>query len=250
VQTVPALVAISLLLGALFTAPPAHAATWRWPLRGPIQRAFGYTTTAPFARGQHRGITIAATAASPVSAACAGRVSFAGAVPGGRGAGVTVICGALTATYLRLDSVAVRRGDRVGVGDRLGRLGRRGLHLGARQTGRRWGYVDPVSLFDGDPGSRPVPLGPAPRRRLGPPRIGPGPRPRAAPRPVPFRWSAPAPAAAPAAATARPAVPVVAWVGLVLLAAALPALGIGRARRRRRRGEPGSRRRYAPADAA
>jgi hypothetical protein len=237
---VPALVVISLLLGVLFPAPPAHAATWRWPLRGPVEQRFAYTSATPFTRGQHRGITIAGTAGTPVFAACAGRVSFAGVVPGGRGTGVTVICGALTATYLRLASVAVRRGNVVVVGDRLGRLGRGGLHLGARRTGRRWEYVDPLGLISGDPDARPVPLARPPRWRVGPRPLGPVPRPRTAPVPLPLRWSAPAVAAA------RPAVPVVAWLGLGLLTAALPALGLRRVRRRRREA---TRRGYARADA-
>jgi len=233
---VPALLLISLLFGVLFMPPPAHAASWHWPLRGSVQERFAYTPATPFARGQHRGITIAGPQGSPVRSACAGRVSFAGALPR-RGAGVTVVCGALTASYVQLASLAVRRGDRVGVGDPLGRLGARGLHLGARRTGRRWGYVDPLSLLAGDPPARPVPLVRAPRWRIGPRPLGP--RPPAAP--VLQRWPAPI------AAAARPAVPVVAWLGLGLLAAALPTLGIGRVRRRRREAAlPG----YAPPDAA
>jgi hypothetical protein len=147
------------------------------------------------------------------------------------------VCGALTASYLWLASVAVRRGNPVGVGDRLGRLGARGLHLGARRTGRRWAYVDPLSLLAGDPAARRAPPLAAPRWRLGPRPLG------SPPRPAPFvlRWSSPV------AAAARPAVPVVAWLGLGLLAAALPALGLRRSRRRRRRA---ARAGYAPPDAA
>jgi hypothetical protein len=221
---VPAPALIALLLVAAFPAPPpAHAAAWRWPLRGTVQQRFAYTPATPFARGQHRGVTIGGPAGTPVRAACAGRVSFAGALPRRRGAGVTVICGALSATYLRLASVAVRRGNLVGAGDRLGRLGPRGLHLGARRTGRRWAYVDPLSLLADEPAGRPVPPPAAPRRWLGPRPLGP----RPLPVPVLLRWSAPM------AAAARPAVPVVAWLGLALLAAALPALGRRRSRLRR-----------------
>jgi hypothetical protein len=239
VATVPALVLISLLLGALFTAPPAHAAGWRWPLRGTVQQRFAYAPATPFAPGQHRGIIIGGPEGSPVRAACAGRVSFAGALPRRGAAGVTVNCGAWTATYLQLASLAVRRGDRVAVGDRLGRVGARGLHLGARRTGRRWDYVDPLSLLADDPGTRPVPIVRAPRWRAGPGPLGRQPRP--APLPIPLRWSAPV------AAAARPAVPVVAWLGLAVLAAALPALGIGRLHRRRREA---ARRAYAPPEVA
>jgi lipoprotein NlpD len=243
-----ALVTALLLIAAFPATPPAHATTWRWPLRGPVQERFAYTSTTPFARGQHRGITIGGAAGEPVRAACVGRVSFAGALPRSRGAGVTVNCGALTATYLRLASVAVRRGESIAVGDRLGRLGPRGLHLGARRTGRRWDYVDPLTLLAGDPGTRPAPLVRAPHRRIGPRPLGaparpsPSPSPSPVPLPLPLRWSAPA------AAAARPAVPVVAWLGLALLAGALPALGLRRHRRRRAR--DALRSRHAPPDAA
>lgn len=227
---------VAIVLGVLFAAPPAGAATWRWPVAGPVLERFAYASETPFARGQHRGIVIGGRAGAPVRAVCAGRVGFAGALLR-RGAAVTVVCDALTASYLWLASVAVRRGDRVGVGDRLGRLGPRGLHLGARRTGRRWAYVDPLSLLAGEPVTRPVPPLAAPRGRIGPRPLG------SPPRPAPFvlRWSAPVVAAA------RPAVPPVAWLGLGLLAAALPALGIGRVRRRRREA---ARRPYAPPDVA
>jgi peptidase M23-like protein len=241
VATVPALALLALLLGALFAPPPAQATTWHWPLHGPVQKRFAYTAATPFTRGQHRGITIAGPAGAPVRAACPGRVTFAGRLPNRPGAGVTINCGALTATYLRLASLAVRRGDQVAVGDRLGRLGPRGLHLGARRTGRRWDYVDPLALLGRDPSMHPRPLVRAPRWRTGP---GPIPtRPRPAPLPLPLRWSAPT------AAAARPVVPLVAWLGLALLAGALPALGLRHARRRRPRREA-ARSRHAPPDAA
>jgi hypothetical protein len=227
---------ITVVLGALFAPPPAHAATWRWPVHGAVLDRYAYEAATPFLRGQHRGIVIGGRPGAPVRAACAGRVSFAGDLPR-RGAGITVACDALTASYLWLASVAVRRGSLVEVGDRLGRLGARGLHLGARRSGRRWGYVDPLLLLAGDPGDRPAPLVRAPRWRAGPRPLPM--RPPAAP--VLLRWSAPL------AAAARPAAPVVAWLGLGLLAAALPALGIGRVRRRRRES---ARRRYAPPDVA
>jgi hypothetical protein len=170
-------------------------------------------------------------------------VTFAGALPHRRAAGVTVNCGAWTATYLRLASVAVRRGEAIAVGDRLGHLGVRGLHLGARRTGRRWDYVDPLALLARDPDTYPGPLVPVPRWRIGPGPLGAPARPSRSQLPLPLRWSAPA------AAAARPVVPLVAWLGLALLAGALPALGIQHTRRRRRQSEA-ARSRHAPPDAA
>jgi murein DD-endopeptidase MepM/ murein hydrolase activator NlpD len=205
-----------------------------------VLQRFAYASSTPFARGQHRGIEIGGSTGELVRAACPGRVSFAGRVPG-YGAGVSVTCGTLTATYLRLVSLSVRRGDRVAAGVGLGRLGRGGLHLGARRTGRRWAYVDPLALLGDDPPTRPV--APLPRGpwRVGPRRSGPSPLPAAVPVPVP------APGAAPAGAVPRPAVGLVAWLGLGLLAAGVPAIGLGHVRRRRRAAARG---RCAPADAA
>jgi hypothetical protein len=192
-----------------------------WPVGGPLLERFAYERATPFARGQHRGIEIGAIAGTPVLAACAGRVSFAGTVPR-YGSGATVVCGALAVSYLRLASVSVRRGGAVAAGDRLGRLGPRGLHFGVRRTGRRWAYLDPLALFGDRPRVRRVPLVPGARWRAGPRPFG------AAPRPVPVPVPVTVPAGRPA-----PAVPLLAWLGLGLLAAGLPVLGLGRVRRRR-----------------
>jgi hypothetical protein len=240
-----ALVTALLLIAAFAAPPPAQATTWRWPLHGPIEQRFSYTPTTPFTRGQHRGITIAGAAGTPVEAVCPGRVSFAGALPHRRAEGVAVNCGALTATYLRLASVAVRRGEAVAAGDRLGRVGARGLHLGARRTGRRWDYVDPLSLLGKDPVGRPGPLVRVPRWRLGPGPLG------ARPRPAPLPLPAPSPLqrSDPASGSAQPAVPLVAWLGLALLAGALPALGLRRRRQSQRRSEAAQSRSAQPGGA-
>ncbi len=195
----------------------------------------------PFAAGQHRGIDIAAPVGTPVVAACAGTVRFAG--PAGRsGLTVTVQCGALTATYLHLGATVVRPGDRVAAGAPIGMVGRSGtprrrtahLHFGVRRTGRRWSYVDPLSLLGG-PNGRPErpPLGrPGRRPGLAPP-LGPAPG-AAARRAAPAR---PAARRAPAVAWARPArgpdVPPLAWAGAALAALAAP--GTWRLARRRPR---------------
>jgi murein DD-endopeptidase MepM/ murein hydrolase activator NlpD len=214
---------------------PALAASWRWPVRGPVVAAFR-TGPDPFAAGQHRGIDIAAPIGAQVGSACSGRVTFAGfAATAGRT--VSVACGPLTATYLHLGSIAVRRGERVTTGARLGAVGRSGrprsaaahLHLGARWTGRRFAYVDPLSLLAGD---RPPPVSalPRPPRRVMPPGLPPlDPAPVPSPRPRPARRLYRPARLAPR----RPAVPWPAWAGLGLVAAGLPT-GVVRRRRRRR----------------
>jgi hypothetical protein len=248
-----ALVVASLM--ALVVPRPAGAATalrdrWRWPLHGAVVGRFAYAREQAFAAGARRGIDIAAAPGAVVRSACRGRVTFAGAVPGGRGRGVTVRCGALVATHLGLGRLAVRRGARVLAGTRLGALGRDGrFRLGARRAADRFGYVDPLALLGGDrePGlpavssyrlrrgprlpvasphaPRDAPLGRSPHAApplARAPHATPSPR-RIAPRPRPAAHGRPA-----------PAIPPGAWAGLVLLAAGVPLGGLVRRGRLRR----------------
>ena len=280
--TLPALLGVALLVligppGAATAATPATAATaatdasaasaaWRAPVPGAVLRPF-HTGPDRFARGQHRGVDLAAPAGARVGAACPGRVSFAGRVPGG-GRTVSVRCGSLVATYQHLGSIAVRRGEAVTTGRTLGRAGHSGdprdrrphVHLGAREhaTGR---YIDPLTLLGASHPGVPVvppptragprhrPLGPAPRGpmpRTAPARPRPAPgrtleRPRRAPARAPAPEAARGPASAPtrapppAARPARaPALPWSAWAGLACLAAGVPLGALTRRRRRAR----------------
>jgi hypothetical protein len=211
---------------AVGSATPARApvigsrssphATWRWPLRGHVVGAFRVTPRAPFARGQRRGIDVAASPGATVRAACAGRVTFAGPLPHA-GLAVSVRCGPLVATYLRLGGLAVRRGARAAVGQRLGALAPDGrLRLGARRAVDRRGYVDPLALLRDPAPTAPPVLGPAPRRQ----RPRPAPTPIARPRPAP---TPPEPRHLP-----WPAYPA-----LALIATALPVGSLVHRRRRR-----------------
>jgi len=170
------------LVTLLLTTPPTAAAApgWRWPVRGPVLTRFDVGPD-PFARGQRRGITIAAPAGSTVGSACRGIVRFAGTV-GDAGQTVSVACeGGLTATYLHLGGLAVRRGHQLAVGERVGTVGRSGrpalgashLQFGVHRTGKRWAYVDPLSLLDGPAGWSP-PVAALPGRRPGPTAVPPG----------------------------------------------------------------------------
>jgi murein DD-endopeptidase MepM/ murein hydrolase activator NlpD len=204
------LAVLTLTLALVFTGD-ADAA-WRWPLRGPVDRAFSVTPDR-FAAGQHRGVDLRARPGTAVRAACSGRVRFAGRVAAFGGV-VSVRCGRHVATYLELGRVATARGRRLRAGARLGAVGPDGhLHLGARdaRTGR---YVDPLTLL----------------REPQPPSLGPAPAPS---RPIaPALPSAPS---RPAPAAARPAVPPLAWAGLVLVAAGLPLGGLVALQRSRQR---------------
>jgi Peptidase family M23 len=200
-------------------SPSSPRATWRWPLRGRVVGAFRLTPQAPFARGQRRGIDVAAAPGATVRAACPGRVTFAGPLPHA-GLAVTVRCGSLVATYLRLGELAVLRGARAAVGQRLGALGHNGrLRLGARRAGDRRGYVDPLDLLREPTPTAPPTLGPAPRPRL--------------PRPAPIPPARPRSAPPPARAEPR-SLPWPAYPALALVATALPVGSLVHRRRRRR----------------
>jgi murein DD-endopeptidase MepM/ murein hydrolase activator NlpD len=225
--------AVTLVAASLCAAPAARAAPWERPVRGPVVRPFVLSADR-FARGQHRGIDVAAQVGSAVRAACGGRVRFAGRVPAG-GLTVSVGCGPLVATYQHLGTIAVRRGRLLAAGAAVGTVGRSGdprdrrphLHLGARDaaTGR---YIDPLALLGAGPVRAP-PVVPAPRRPvpLGP---APPPAPRPAPRPAPALPLAPA--VDPRVAPGRPPALVV-WSGLVVLGLGLPLGGLARLCRRR-----------------
>ncbi|MBW3607129.1 MAG: peptidoglycan DD-metalloendopeptidase family protein [Actinobacteria bacterium] len=239
------IIAVPVLLAsfaAMTTA--AIAREWIRPVDGPVVRPFSVGADR-YAAGQHRGVDLAAAPGSRVRAACGGRVSFAGRVPGG-GRTVSMRCGSLVATYQHLGSVAVERGQVVMPGGRIGRSGEARpaphVHLGARvaATGE---YRDPVELFAGGPGG---PIAPVPvLRRAPPPGPAPGGRPLGA-APAPVRARAPlalpvAPRAAPAAMPLPHAVsdrlPLPVWLGLALVVLGLPlGGGVVAARRRALRG--------------
>jgi len=255
-----------LLLGlCLLLASAANAAAagpWQRPVEGSVLRAFSLAADR-FVPGQHRGIDLGAPLATTVRAACGGRVSFAGSVPGG-GRTVSVRCGRLIATYQQLASIGVRRGAVLLPGAQLAAVGRSAdprtrrphVHLGARvaATGR---YVDPLSLIGKappaipplPPGARRVrgraPLGPAPAPPVVDPapqpalRRGPQPTPRRAPQPAQRPALQPLPRPQPAGTrTAGPApasLPWTVWTGLLCVGLALPLGGVVTVRWRRRR---------------
>ncbi|MEP6953564.1 MAG: M23 family metallopeptidase [Solirubrobacteraceae bacterium] len=195
-------------VAALALPSGAAAASWAWPLRGHVIGTFRVSPAAPYAAGQRRGIDVAAPPGTVIRAACTGRVRFAGPVPG-RGLAVTVACGTLRATYLRLGGLRVRAGAKVATGHVLGTLGSAGrLRLGARRAGRRFGYVDPLTLLRAlrGPHAPPLVVVRAPR----------------SPRSFSVR---------PAPVPAGPRIPLIGWLAVGLMAGALPVGGLVRRRR-------------------
>jgi lysozyme family protein len=117
-----------------------------WPLRGPVGSGFG-----PRGSGFHAGVDVIAPAGAPVAAAASGRVVWAGYRAGGWGLLVTIAHGdGVRTMYAHLSRVAVRVGDRVGAGARVGRVGATGdadgphLHFEVRL---RSAAVDPLPVL-------------------------------------------------------------------------------------------------------
>ena len=143
------------LLGGLVlpTASPPAAAEPRlpgpagWPLAGPPTVVQAFDGPEHDYGPGHRGMDLATQPGQPVRAAVAGTVAFAGSVAG-RGV-VSLDHGAYRTTYEPV-TPGVRAGQRVGLGETIGRVGRGGhcadrcLHWGLR---RGETYLDPRLLI-------------------------------------------------------------------------------------------------------
>jgi murein DD-endopeptidase MepM/ murein hydrolase activator NlpD len=125
------------------------AGSFSWPASGPITSGFGWRIDPIFhRRALHTGIDIAAAWGTPVEAAQAGSVLYAGWMTGygnvvvlDHGAGVSTV-------YAHLSSYSVRPGQAVARGEVIGRVGSTGwstgphLHFEVRQDGQP---VDPLA---------------------------------------------------------------------------------------------------------
>jgi murein DD-endopeptidase MepM/ murein hydrolase activator NlpD len=130
-------------LAALAGPAPALDVRLAWPLLGLLTSPFG-----PRGDAFHPGIDIAGSLGTPVVAAAAGKVRFAGWNAGGYGDLVVVKIGGGVATlYAHLSEVDVRPGQVVTAGQRLGLVGATGeatgphLHFEVRIRGAA---VDPL----------------------------------------------------------------------------------------------------------
>lgn len=220
----------------------ARGAPWHWPVTGRVVASFFVTPDHPYASGQRRGITIVASPGTPVRAACAGRVAFAGPI-GRSGPTASVECGGLRATYQGLASVAVEASMPARAGDTIGHVGAAGLlRFGARENAGRSSsagggparYVDPVTLFGRSP-RRPSPAPTAPRL-FRPVRVPSGAPPAPSSLPLTTLGRRPGwlPADIPAHHLPDPArAPLLAWLGLAAFLLAVP-VGTLRVRLRRR----------------
>jgi hypothetical protein len=205
------LIAAVTLVAFLVIAPAARA-DWVWPVRGDVITPYRNGSD-PYAGGQHRGIDIAVPVGTAVVAATGGEVRFAGTV-GSSGLTVSIRTaeGRFDTSYLHLSSAAVRKGDRVASGERIGAVGTTGtrsavaphLHFGVRDAGTQHAYHDPLAFLPPAPvpieHPRPAPApGPAPAPVPQLPEAAPGrkPTPKVQPKPVPRARPTPAPRHAP-----------------------------------------------------
>jgi len=183
-------------------SPAVARADWTWPVRGEVIRVYDNGSD-PYAAGRHRGIDIGAPVGEPVVAATGGSVTFAGTVgASGRTVNVVGTDGRHELSYLHLSEVAVREGQAIRAGDRLGAVGTTGvrsssashLHFGVRVAGSRHDYLDPLGFLPARPPASEPRRPAAPVAVPAPPHVTPAPVPVATPR---------APAAQPAPRSPR-----------------------------------------------
>jgi murein DD-endopeptidase MepM/ murein hydrolase activator NlpD len=131
---------VAALRAPLPTCPISLAA----PVAGPVTDLFG-----PRGHRFHSGIDYPGARGTPVSAAASGRVTFAGWSPAGWGYLVTIAHGGGVRTmYAHLSRVAARVGQRIEVGQRVGRIGASGRATGPHlhfEVRLRDAAVDPLS---------------------------------------------------------------------------------------------------------
>ena len=149
-KVAPTLIALA-IIGAvtLSSAPASGVDAWLRPVAGRVVRPFQAPLTR-YGRG-HLGVDFAADPGTPVRAAGAGTVVFAGLVANARHV-VVRHAGGLRTSYSFLASIRVRGGEVVARGEVVGTSGGRGEHHlpAVVHFGLRIGdvYVDPMRLFE------------------------------------------------------------------------------------------------------
>lgn len=130
------------VVASLAGAPPAGAEpAYRPPVEAPLTDTFRPPAT-DYGPG-NRGVDYATTEGQPVTAAASGEVTFAG--PVGNDLHVVVLHDdGIRTSYSFLAAADVRRGDKVGQGQRVGSAKSAGLHFGARAGDD---YIDPQLLL-------------------------------------------------------------------------------------------------------
>ena len=137
-------------LAALRSRPPRSRVPLAWPLLAPVDSPFG-----PRGNRFHEGVDLAASLGTPVLAAAAGRVTWAGPRAGGWGRLVTIAhAGGVRTMYAHLSRVQVKVGEWVAGGTIVGNVGATGdatgphLHFEVRVGA---GAIDPLSALVSSP---------------------------------------------------------------------------------------------------
>ena len=106
-------------------ARPAHRSRFAWPVQGVLVSRFG-------TRGSehHDGIDIAAPEGSPIEAAAAGEVIFAGTQRGYGNIAIVDHGGGEATVYAHCERLLVRQGQAVTAGEVIARVGRTGRATG------------------------------------------------------------------------------------------------------------------------
>ena len=143
-------------LAALSGNPPTPDRILSWPVNGPLTSAFG-----PRGTRFHAGVDISAVEGTPVFAAAAGRVAWAGERAGGWGNLVVVAHQRRLRTfYAHLARIEVTVGERVNRGAHIGLVGNTGTSSGAHlhfEVRLRGAAVDPLlALTNGATAARAV----------------------------------------------------------------------------------------------
>jgi murein DD-endopeptidase MepM/ murein hydrolase activator NlpD len=134
------------------TLPP-DTGRLAWPVRGPVVSPFG-----PRWGRKHEGIDVAVTAGTPVHAAAAGRVSYAGWMSG-YGQICIIHSPRLSTCVAHNTALRAQVGDRVDRGDVIALSGCTGHCFGDHvhfevHTAARWSHasaVDPMPYLEGKP---------------------------------------------------------------------------------------------------
>jgi lysozyme family protein len=125
---------------------PLSPISLAWPLVAPLGDAFG-----PRGNRFHAGVDLVAAAGTPVMAAAAGRVAWAGFQTGGWGLLVTIAHDdGVRTLYAHLSRVDVRVGQRVDLGTRVGGVGATGSASGAHlhfEVRLRGAALDPLAAL-------------------------------------------------------------------------------------------------------
>jgi murein DD-endopeptidase MepM/ murein hydrolase activator NlpD len=134
------------VVAALKAPVPVCPIRLRPPMPGPHTDTFG-----PRGNRFHAGIDYPAARGTPVAAAAAGRVTYAGWSSGGWGYLVTVAhAGGTRTMYAHLSRVAVRPGQSVEAGQRVGRVGASGHATGPHLHFEVWirgAAIDPLGAI-------------------------------------------------------------------------------------------------------